>query len=225
MWITVAISIPLNVIKMAIVIAYSERGFVNDWKGAYKILWWYYVVNIFVYFTQHIALYQRKKVVRPEKYYIDEIMLVLLCIFSTIGNLACIIDINGCWAIASNIILVSLVLSFLYFDIYYCYKVITLYGSQSSTFSKQILVVLPVWWTVSNTFVYGYGSVVYGMGKADFYTNALWNLACLLVPVVAIQSNIATNVGSFVKESSIGGKTGKPSSTSKAPTKSTATEK
>ncbi|KAI8892519.1 hypothetical protein BC833DRAFT_625745 [Globomyces pollinis-pini] len=202
MWISVAISIPLNAVKMIIVMIYSEKLLINDIDGAYSTLWWYYIVNIFVYYAQHIAMYQRKKLIRPESYYVDELILLILSITTTVGNVLCLLNVRKCWAESSNTIVAALVISFVYFDIYYCLKVLAVYNNDQVSPRKRLLVIIPAWWTISNTFVYGYGSIVYAHGMADFYTNALWNLASLLIPIVAIQSNIATNVTNFVRDQS-----------------------
>ncbi|KAI8892854.1 hypothetical protein BC833DRAFT_610456 [Globomyces pollinis-pini] len=200
MWITVAISIPL-LAKAYIVFVHTEYLFKDDIETAFQVLWWYSVINVFVYITEYIALYQRKTFICREKYYLDEIMFLTVCIISTIGNIFCVLDVYGCWSVAGEFILISLIISFLYFDIYYCFKVICLYkGDGKVEVKKQVLVLLPVWWTIALTFAYGYGSVVYGLGIANFYTNALWNIGCMLVPVVSVQSNISTNAGNFMRE-------------------------
>jgi hypothetical protein len=199
MWYVVVVAIPLNVAKMIIVMVYTGLLQKGDplWRDVFR---WYYIVNIFVYLTQHIALYQRKKVVRPDPYYLDEIVLVTLSIVSTVGNLPCLVGMNMCWAYSGNILLSTLVVSFLYFDIYYCYKIMVIYQGVTDV-RKRILLMLPAYWTITQTFLYGLGTILYSYGASEFYTNWYWNMACLLFPIVAIQSNISTNVNTFVQES------------------------
>ncbi|KAI8892380.1 hypothetical protein BC833DRAFT_611859 [Globomyces pollinis-pini] len=59
---------------------------------------------------------------------------------------------------------------------------------------------MPVMWTTLTYLVYTCCCLIYRQEGADFYVNALWNFASVLIPLVTIQSCISTNIGAFVEK-------------------------
>ncbi|KAJ2988959.1 hypothetical protein HDV02_005255 [Globomyces sp. JEL0801] len=203
LWITVVIAIPFNLMKCIVIISYGVLLLENEVKMANKILVWYYVFNIMVYLTQHMAMYQRKHSIKPERFYLDEIVAGTLATITTIGQGFCVMftDIK-CWVVGSNMVLISNIISLIYFDIYYCVYVALAYKHQS-TIKERAKILLPCFWTIFNLTVYGIGVLTYSFGMGNFYTNAYWNLSCMIIPLLAIQSNISTSVQSFVRTASV----------------------
>ncbi|KAI8893865.1 hypothetical protein BC833DRAFT_568854 [Globomyces pollinis-pini] len=202
LWITVAIAIPLNVIKCLIIVIYSYLLMQMQLESAVQLLKWYYITSGAVALTQHAAMYQRKHTLIPERYYLDELILVVLACITTYGELYCVMFTDPkCWLVESNMVFASNMLSLVYFDVYYCVYISTMYKNQSGL-KDRIKILLPCYWTLFNTLACGVGVLKFSFGSATFYSNALWNLSYMIMPLVAIQSNISTSVQSFVLSAS-----------------------
>lgn len=198
LWITVTTSIVLNVFKLLIVINYNEflrNPSPNVSTGTlYKIL---EVANVLVYLSYNIAMYIRKKAVVPSKWHWDLIMLILISVITVAASVLCVVGIHNCWVYSGLTVSLAILLTVAYFDFYYCYCV---FKSVHGKFAvrRALQAMMPSVWTSMTALAYVYGSTVYSIGVARFYSNAIWNFASVLLPLVTIQSNISTNVGGFL---------------------------
>ncbi|KAJ2985644.1 hypothetical protein HDV02_000481 [Globomyces sp. JEL0801] len=130
----------------------------------------------------------------------DACVLVFTTLVSISSSLVCYFNINvGCWAVSNPIQAISLITTVGYFDFYYVYLIAK--GIDRLKFDRDLLqVLMPTIWTTMNSLLYTGCCLIYRQGGADFYVNALWNFASVLIPLVTIQSCISTNIGAFVQK-------------------------
>ncbi|KAI8893383.1 hypothetical protein BC833DRAFT_608573 [Globomyces pollinis-pini] len=195
-WATVGISLFLIACKLYLTVYYNELLISNpaSAKSIYKILEY---VNIMVYVSKAFGMYQRKAIISPTKYW-DIGMLTFVASVSVLASSVCLLGNAGsCWVYSNPIQCVSLFFTIAYFDLYYVYSVMNKYNQEKSS-RNRLQVLLPVFWTVMHSTFYMFGSMAFNYNFSNFYTNALWNFSSVMIPIVTLESNISTNVSSFV---------------------------
>ncbi|KAJ3249891.1 hypothetical protein HK103_004299, partial [Boothiomyces macroporosus] len=101
------------------------------------------------------------------------------------------------WSINSNIIACEIIINLVYFDGYYLFKVIrTMLRGEKFTRS-ELAIFLPLIWTMSGALMYISGTEMYVGNAANFYSNAYWNLASVIYPILSVQSCVSTEMAKY----------------------------
>ncbi|KAI9204958.1 uncharacterized protein BJ171DRAFT_598960 [Polychytrium aggregatum] len=194
LWYLIVSAIIGNIVKIILIMVYTSY-FDPIIYNVYKVSDWA------VFITAAVVLYKRKAYVVPErsKFFLDQIMLAVIVLTLTAGKMACFYSpMEVCWPIEGSVTFISMLISCIYFDLYYCYLIYIRVGMASSR-KKALELYLPVIWTFLSTFLCFLGSLMYQFGVATFFSNIFWNFCSVLFPIVAIQSNISANVNNFLK--------------------------
>ncbi|KAJ3254301.1 MCM DNA helicase complex subunit [Boothiomyces macroporosus] len=65
----------------------------------------------------------------------------------------------------------------------------------------ELTILLPLVWTVSTALMYISGTEMYASNEANFYSNAYWNLASVIYPIVSIQSCVSAEIANYYQRS------------------------
>ncbi|KAJ3311586.1 hypothetical protein HDV04_003964, partial [Boothiomyces sp. JEL0838] len=164
----------------------------------------YSILQFFIYFCSNLAFYTRKKSVVKENYYIDEIILAVcfcLDVASVIPSFMTNAPAN-IWNIASNCISAEIWVNLLYFDCYYLFRVIQVLLRGNKLTRAELTILLPLVWTISTALMYISGTEMYSADKATFYSNAYWNLASVIYPIVSVQSCVSAEIANYYQKKS-----------------------
>ncbi|KAJ3324157.1 hypothetical protein HDV06_000698 [Boothiomyces sp. JEL0866] len=205
MWYFVAIACVVNIVKIAILVDYLQIGWLNNnWAAADPIYKAYSILQFFIYFASDIAFYIRKHSVVKEKYYLDEVVLAVcfcLDVASVVPSFLTNAPAN-IWDIASNCISAEIWINFLYFDCYYLFRVIQVLLRGNKFTRAELTILLPLVWTSSTALMYISGTEMYSANQANFYSNAYWNLASVIYPIVAVQSCVSAEISNYYQKQS-----------------------
>lgn len=101
------------------------------------------------------------------------------------------------WDIASNCISAQIWINLLYFDCYYLFKVIQVLLRGDRMTRAELTILLPLIWTISTALMYICGTELYSSNHATFYSNAYWNLAAVIYPIVSVQSCVSAEIANY----------------------------
>jgi hypothetical protein len=204
-WSVIAFGIFLNCLKIFLLSVYLYFGWsLGRWGEAKAYYSVYGVVQILLYISSDVVMYLRKKLIAPEDhFYLDEIVLGLcnlLNLGAGVPNVVLPTPPENLWEYTSNILTAAIFLNVIYFDIFYIYRFMQIFikNQKKVKWNNVLPMLLPVTWTLVSGVSYLMGSVVYSMGKANFYTNAIWNFASVVYPIVSFQSNISVASAHFL---------------------------
>ncbi|KAJ3310162.1 hypothetical protein HDV04_005356 [Boothiomyces sp. JEL0838] len=204
LWYFVAIACGVNVIKIFLLVDYLQVGWLNsNWDAADAIYKAYSILQFFIYFCSNLAFYVRKSSVVKEKYYLDEIVLGI-CFCLDVASVVPSFMTNApanIWDIASNCISAEIWINLLYFDCYYLFRVIQVLLRGDKLTRAELTILLPLVWTVSTALMYISGTEMYASNEANFYSNAYWNLASVIYPIVSIQSCVSAEIANYYQRS------------------------
>jgi hypothetical protein len=108
-----------------------------------------------------------------------------------------------CWQWGDLLTGAGLIISCAYFDVCYSLNIYYMYKNKSQWNEMIDLVILSVQ-TGTNSIAILVGVIVYTMGYANFYTNAIWNFVVVIAPIISIQSVISPKVARFLSSQAIG---------------------
>lgn len=190
LWRTVIAALVMNILKCILVIKYNE--FVYNDNPLQDIF--FRIVSaseLPVYIFQDIALYTRKTRICPSTTKMDQYVLGFLVFCGVADTFTCFVIGNlYCWVYSCTVKSIHLLILMLYFDVYYCFTVAT--SSHRNT--ALYIVLLPVVGTFGNALGYIVGNTAYITGYSNVYTNCIWNVTSVLLPLVALQSSISLNL-------------------------------
>ncbi|KAJ3250688.1 hypothetical protein HK103_003273 [Boothiomyces macroporosus] len=189
MWYIIALAICCNICKVVTVLKYTTMDIVGDPDEGriYKI---YKIFDWLTFFLGDIALYYRKRMIRPIEsiaftvfgkaisFNLDIVVLVVTMVLTCVGKTACMImDAGICWTIEGQLA----------------------WNAKITSGKKRLIrLFIPVVWTFTGVLFLLQGSSLYERDMGNIYSNGLWNMSSVLFPIICIDSAINSHGAMFI---------------------------
>jgi hypothetical protein len=203
-WVFACTGVLFNVIRLILNAYYCETLFLYGYDYASGYYIYYKSFETLCYIASGFSLYYRKKMICPSQSIWDMLNIAVVIGFHFGSLFTCVASQSGgsleiCWSYGDLLTGAGLLVSCLYFDIYYSIFIYQLYDGKKNWNELFDLMLLALQ-TGTNSIIIMVGVTTYTLGFANFYTNALWNFVVVSAPIVALQSVISPKVAKFISK-------------------------